>query len=170
MWTWYATTWVVLQKTGSVTVSELFGQTSYSNVHHLEATVRSGFPPELQWRQVLAALLPGGSVTGTPKRRAVEFLHELEPFARSVYTGAIGYLSHGGAGDFNLPIRTLYHDGAQFYLHSGGGIVADSDPVAEYEECRDQGSAYPRTAGLTLISQVGRRQCGMDTVEGRFRP
>jgi para-aminobenzoate synthetase component 1 len=121
---------------GSVHVSELFGRRAYSNVHHLEAVVRSDFPPEKNWSDVLSALLPGGSVTGTPKRRAVEILSRLEPCPRSVYTGALGYISYHGTADFNLPIRTLYHDGSRFYLHSGGGIVADSDPEAEFEESR----------------------------------
>jgi anthranilate/para-aminobenzoate synthase component I len=64
----------------------------------------------------------------------VEILRELEIVPRSVYTGAIGYLSANGHADFNLPIRTLYNDGRRFYLHSGGGIVADSDPDKEFEE------------------------------------
>jgi anthranilate/para-aminobenzoate synthase component I len=83
---------------------------------------------------VLAALLPGGSVTGAPKRRATEILGALEPVPRSVYTGALGYVSSNGRADFNLPIRTAYHDGSRLYLHSGGGIVADSVPEREYEE------------------------------------
>jgi para-aminobenzoate synthetase component I len=119
---------------GSVRVDELYGRRSYSNVHHLEAIVRSDFPPAVGWAEALAAVLPGGSVTGAPKRSAVQLLARLEPAPRSVYTGAIGYISYHGTADFNLPIRTLYHDGRRFYLHSGGGIVADSQPEAEYQE------------------------------------
>jgi para-aminobenzoate synthetase component 1 len=119
---------------GSVTVDDLYGQRSYVNVHHLESLVRSDFPADRTWRDALSAILPGGSVTGAPKQRAVDILAGLEPVPRSVYTGAIGYLSYDGGGDFNLPIRTLYHDGSTFYLHSGGGIVADSDPQQEFEE------------------------------------
>lgn len=120
--------------TGSVHVEELFGRRSYTNVHHLEAVIRADFPSHRSWTEVLSALLPGGSVTGTPKRRAVELLARLEPVPRSVYTGALGYVSSSGRADFNLPIRTLYHDGSNFYLHSGGGVVADSHPEAEYAE------------------------------------
>jgi len=119
---------------GTVTVDDLFGQRSYVNVHHLESLIRSDFPEHRTWYDALSSVLPGGSVTGAPKRRAVGILAELEPVPRSVYTGAIGYLSYDGKGDFNLPIRTLYHDGSSFYLHSGGGIVADSNPREEYDE------------------------------------
>jgi para-aminobenzoate synthetase component 1 len=119
---------------GSVQVDTLYGAETYANVHHLEATVSATMRAGTSWSSALAAMLPGGSVTGAPKRRAVEILRELETAPRSVYTGAIGYVSANGQADFNLPIRTLYNDGRQFYLHSGGGIVADSDPEKEFEE------------------------------------
>lgn len=120
--------------TGNVSVPRLFSLESYPNVHHLEAVVRSDFPAERSWADALLALLPGGSVTGAPKRSAVKLLSRLERVPRSVYTGAIGYLSSNGRGDFNLPIRTLYRSGNTFHLHSGGGIVSDSHPESEYEE------------------------------------
>lgn len=119
---------------GSVTVDELYRIQSYANVHHLEATVSAQMSAAVAWDRVLAAVLPGGSITGAPKRRAAEILQELEPVPRSVYTGALGYLSFSGHADFSIPIRTLYHDGTHFHLHSGGGIVADSDPAREYAE------------------------------------
>jgi para-aminobenzoate synthetase component 1 len=119
---------------GTVKVERLFEVETYANVHHLEAIVSAALPAGLDWPAVLAALLPGGSVTGAPKRRATEILGALEPAPRSVYTGAVGYVSAGGHADFNLPIRTAYHDGSRFYLHSGSGIVADSVPEREYEE------------------------------------
>lgn len=120
--------------TGNVSVPRLFSLESYPNVHHLEAVVRSDFPRERSWTEALLALLPGGSVTGAPKQSAVNLLSRLERVPRSVYTGAIGYLSSNGRGDFNLPIRTLYRSGTTFHLHSGGGIVSDSSPESEYEE------------------------------------
>ena len=119
---------------GSVRVDRLFGVERYANVHHLEATVIADWPADTSWPRLLQAMLPGGSITGAPKRRAVEILRGLEPAPRSVYTGALGYISACGHTDFNLPIRTLYHDGSTFYLHSGSGIVADSDPAAEWDE------------------------------------
>jgi len=119
---------------GSVTVDELYRVRSYANVHHLEATVSAQMSEQATWDAVLKALLPGGSITGAPKHRAARILQELEPVPRSVYTGALGYVSFEGHADFSIPIRTLYHDGTHFHLHSGGGIVADSDPTREYEE------------------------------------
>ena len=119
---------------GSVSVDELYRIQSYANVHHLEATVSARMSRDVAWDRVLAALLPGGSITGAPKRSAAQILQLLEPVPRSVYTGALGYLSFSGHADFSIPIRTLYHDGTHFHLHSGGGIVADSDPAREYEE------------------------------------
>ena len=120
--------------TGTVSVPRLFSIESYHNVHHLESVVRSDFPGHHTWTEALTALLPGGSVTGAPKRSAVKLLSQLERVPRSVYTGAIGYLSDNGRGDFNLPIRTLYRSGDHFYLHAGGGVVSDSRPEAEYDE------------------------------------
>jgi para-aminobenzoate synthetase component 1 len=83
---------------------------------------------------VLAAMFPGGSITGTPKIRAVGIIDDLEPVRRGVFTGAIGYWDLRGGCDWNLAIRTVVveREGASF--HVGGGIVADSDPDAEYEE------------------------------------
>lgn len=123
-------------KVGSVRVEELYRIRSYANVHHLEATVSAEMAPGATWDATLAAVLPGGSITGAPKRSAVRILQQLEAAPRSVYTGALGYISFGGHADFSIPIRTLYHDGTHFHLHSGGGIVADSDPTREYEELR----------------------------------
>lgn len=119
---------------GTVTVDTLFGVRTFANVHHLEATVSATLPVRPEWSAVMAAILPGGSVTGAPKRRAVEVLGTLETVPRSVYTGAIGYFSENGRASFNLPIRTAYHDGTHLHLHSGGGIVADSSPEREYDE------------------------------------
>ncbi len=120
--------------TGTVSVPRLFSLESYHNVHHLESVVRSDFPERHSWAEALGALLPGGSVTGAPKQSAVNLLSQLERVPRSVYTGAIGYLSNNGRGDFNLPIRTLYRAGNRFYLHAGGGVVSDSRPESEYDE------------------------------------
>lgn len=119
---------------GSVRVESLHRLTTFANVHHLEATVSAALPADLPWSEVMSSILPGGSVTGAPKRRAVEILQALETVPRSVYTGAMGYFSRHGAADFNLPIRTLYHAGSSFYLHTGSGIVADSSPEGEYDE------------------------------------
>ena len=83
---------------------------------------------------VVRAVFPGGSITGAPKIRAMEIIDELEPTRRSLYTGAIGYFSRGGASAFNIAIRTILVEGDRASFQVGGGIVADSDPEAEYQE------------------------------------
>jgi para-aminobenzoate synthetase component I len=119
---------------GSVRVSDPMSVETFAQVHHLVATIegrlRSGVGPV----DVIRALFPGGSITGAPKIRAMEIIDELEPTGRSLYTGAIGYFSRGGASAFNIAIRTMLIDGDCVSFQVGGGIVADSDPEAEYEE------------------------------------
>ena len=88
---------------------------------------------------VIRAVFPGGSITGAPKIRAMEIIDELEPNRRSLYTGAIGYLSRGGSSAFNIAIRTILVEGDRASFQVGGGIVADSDPEAEYEETLAKG-------------------------------
>ena len=90
---------------------------------------------------MIRALFPGGSITGAPKIRAMEIIDELEPNRRSLYTGAIGYLSRGGSSAFNIAIRTILVEGDRASFQVGGGIVADSDPEAEYEETLAKGRA-----------------------------
>jgi para-aminobenzoate synthetase component 1 len=79
-------------------------------------------------------MFPGGSITGAPKIRAMEIIDELEPTARGVYTGAIGYLSVDGTVCLNIAIRTIIINGDRAFMQTGGGIVADSDPQAEWDE------------------------------------
>ena len=88
---------------------------------------------------VVRAVFPGGSITGAPKIRAMEVIDELEPTRRGLYTGAIGYFSRGGASAFNIAIRTLTIEGSRVSFQVGGGIVADSDPEAEYHETLHKG-------------------------------
>ena len=122
-----------IAQTGSVTVDALFRSEVYSSVIHLVADISATVKPRTTTGQILATLLPGGSITGAPKKRAVEILNELESVPRSVYTGVIGYV-HNGCADFNIAIRTMIHHGCIYQVHAGGGIVADSDPELEYNE------------------------------------
>ncbi len=119
---------------GSVHVPELFRVESFATVHHLVATVAGTLRPNVSHVQALRACFPGGSITGAPKIRAMEIIDELEPHARGVYCGAIGYFGHGGASHFNIAIRTIVHQSGLLTFHAGGGIVADSEPDAEYDE------------------------------------
>jgi len=90
--------------------------------------------PDRDRIDLIRASFPGGSVTGAPKIRAMEIIEELEPTRRGIYTGSIGYLDFGGDLDLNIAIRTMICRSGQAYFQVGGGIVADSDPEAEYEE------------------------------------
>jgi para-aminobenzoate synthetase component 1 len=121
-------------KLGSVKVPVLFGLESYATVHHLVSVVTAELDEGRSAVDLLRVAFPGGSVTGAPKIRAMEIIAELEPTARGPYCGAIGYLSATGAMDTNIVIRTVLIDGDRISLQVGGGIVADSDPEAEYQE------------------------------------
>ena len=129
---------------GSVAVPSLFELESYATVHHLTSTVRARLRQDRDVVDLLRATFPGGSVTGAPKIRAMEIIDELEPVARGVYTGAIGYIRSSGSMELNIAIRTMVvRDGAASF-HVGGGIVADSDPALEYEETLHKGAAMAR--------------------------
>lgn len=121
-------------KPGSIKVPELFGLESYANVHHLVSTVTGQLADGHDNFMLLRDAFPGGSITGAPKIRAMEIIRELEPVSRSVYCGAIGYISSHGRMDTNIAIRTLVADGKQIHCWGGGGIVADSDCDLEHQE------------------------------------
>lgn len=126
---------------GSVQTSALFELESYANVHHLVSTVRGELAPGRDALDLLRDCFPGGSITGAPKLRAMEIIEELEPHGRGVYCGAIGYVGFDGAMDTNIAIRTLVHSGGEVRCWAGGGIVADSEWAAEYQETEDKAAA-----------------------------
>jgi para-aminobenzoate synthetase component I len=119
---------------GSVQVPKLVTLEEYETVYHLVSTVEANLRQHILHLDALAACFPGGSITGAPKLRAMEIIHELEPVGRGVYTGALGYIGFNGISDFNILIRSLIHQDGQVCFHAGGGIVADSEPELEYEE------------------------------------
>ncbi len=127
---------------GSVHVRELISLESYSNVHHLVATVAGTLRTDCDWIELLQSCFPGGSITGAPKIRAMELIDELEPTNRGVYTGAIGYLGFDGGMELNIAIRTCIVKDGLAYFHIGSGIVADSDPVSEYQETLDKARGW----------------------------
>jgi para-aminobenzoate synthetase component I len=124
---------------GSVIVRDPLSIESFAQVHHLVATVEGRLRQNAGPVDVIRALFPGGSITGAPKIRAMEIIDELELNRRSLYTGAIGYLSRGGSSGFNIAIRSIIVEGDRASFQVGGGIVADSDPEAEYEETLAKG-------------------------------
>jgi para-aminobenzoate synthetase component 1 len=118
----------------SVRVPNLWDLERHPTVHHLVSTVTARLRPGLGPVDVLRAAFPGGSVTGAPKVRAMEIIHELEPVRRGVYCGSIGYVGFDGAADLSIAIRTVTLAGGTAHLSVGGAVVADSDPGTEYRE------------------------------------
>jgi para-aminobenzoate synthetase component 1 len=136
---------------GSVEVCDPGALESFAQVHHLVATVGGRLRPDAGPIDVIRAVFPGGSITGAPKIRAMQIIDELEPNRRSLYTGAIGYLSQRGTSAFNIAIRTILVEGDRASFQVGGGIVADSDAEAEYDETLAKGRGLlnvldPKTA------------------------
>ncbi len=119
---------------GSVRVPELFTLETFARVHHLVSAVEGRLAPGFGALDLLAAAFPGGSVTGAPKIRALEIIHELECARRGPYCGAFAWIGFDGAMDSSIVIRTLWIAEGRVVAQAGGGIVADSVPAAEYEE------------------------------------
>lgn len=136
-----------IAEVGSVIVDPLFRTEEYRSLIHLVSDVSAKVRHGTLTSQVLEAILPGGSITGAPKLRAIAILQELESVPRGVYTGCIGYVRPGQT-EFNLAIRTMVHQNGMYQLHAGGGIVADSAPEAEYQEMMLKASNMLRAVGL----------------------
>lgn len=136
---------------GSVTVPALFELESFAQVHHLVSEVQARLSGPAAALPLLLAALPGGSITGAPKIRALQIIAELEAGPRGAYCGSLGYLNHDGSGRWNILIRTLQREGNQLRLWAGGGITVASDWQAEYQECLD------KVGGL--MAQVERLTC-----------
>ncbi len=119
---------------GSVHVPELAALETFPNLHHLVSAVRGTLRPGLSAADLLRAAFPGGSITGAPKRRAMQIIRELEPAPRNAYCGTVAWLGWDGAADSSIAIRTLTISRGQVTAAAGGGIVAESQPEDEYEE------------------------------------
>src|SRR5947199_6454132 len=144
---------------GSVHVPLLKHLRTLPNVHHLESVVRGRLRHEVTIPDLVRATFPGGSITGAPKPRAMEIIERLEPHRRGVYTGAIGYISSARSSDWNIAIRTAAVIGETASCAVGGGIVADSDPHAEYRETLDKlrGHAEALTQDRVEVTPDGLR-------------
>ena len=126
---------------GSVRVPQYMALERYSHVMHLVSTVDGRLAEDRDHLDALVACFPAGTVSGAPKIRAMQILSELEPTARGIYAGAIGYLDFAGNLDFCIAIRTITMRNGRAHVQAGAGIVADSNPAAEYEETRDKARA-----------------------------
>jgi len=125
-----------LAKTGSVKMLEGPHVVSYPTVHHREASVEAVIEKGVSRRDLICGMMPSGSITGAPKIAAMDVIHSLEAHRRGLYTGAIGFLTHGGAMRLSMAIRVLTMKNNMAHYFAGGGIVADSDPEQELQETR----------------------------------
>jgi aminodeoxychorismate synthase component I len=128
-------------ETGSVHVPELFAVEPYASVFQLVSTVRGRLAPERSALDAVRAAFPPGSMTGAPKLAAMELLARLEPVRRGLYSGALGYLDLRGGADLSVTIRSAILHRSRAYVHTGGGIVSDSVPAAEWAEAEDKARA-----------------------------
>jgi anthranilate/para-aminobenzoate synthase component I len=134
---------------GSVKVAEPRTIEAHPTVYHGAATIEGTLRDDVTFVDLLRATFPGGSVTGAPKIRAMEIIDELEPVRRGPYCGAIGYLAADGSMEFNVAIRTMILKDGHVHIPVGGGIVADSDPAAEYEETLVKAKAMFAALGVS---------------------
>ncbi len=137
-------------RAGSVRVAAAGELRSFRTVHHLVGRVEADLRADVSLADLIRATFPGGSITGAPKIRAMEVIDELEPTRRSVYTGALGWVSFGGDLDLAIAIRTILLDGARATFQAGGAVTAASDPAAEYEETLVKARALARALGGRL--------------------
>jgi anthranilate synthase component 1 len=133
---------------GSVNVTELMVVERYSHVMHIVSNVRGKLSPGCDAYDVVRACFPAGTVSGAPKIRAMQIIDELEPTKRGTYAGAVGYFGFSGNMDTCITIRTLVIKDKTAYIQAGGGVVADSEPAAEYQETVNKAKAMMRAVEM----------------------
>jgi anthranilate synthase component 1 len=133
---------------GSVQVTEFMTVERYSHVMHLVSHVQGVLRREFDAYDVVRSTFPAGTLSGAPKIRAMEIIHELEPEPRGVYGGAVGYVSYGGNMDLAITIRTMELRGGTVSVQAGAGIVYDSDPEREFEETCHKAEALEKAAQM----------------------
>jgi anthranilate synthase component 1 len=133
---------------GTVNVPEFMTVQKYSHVQHIVSRVSAQLRRECDAIDTLKAIFPAGTVSGAPKKRAMEIIDELEPCRRGPYAGAVGYFSYNGDADFAITIRTLVANVSRAYIQAGAGIVADSDPTREWYETDHKANALLRALKL----------------------
>jgi anthranilate synthase component 1 len=129
---------------GSVRVRDLMIVERYSHVMHLVSSIEGRLRPELSAVDALRACFPAGTLSGAPKVRAMEIIEELEPTRRGIYGGGVCYADYSGNLDSCIAIRSMLVKDGVGYIQAGAGIVADSVPEREYEECRNKAQAVLR--------------------------
>jgi anthranilate synthase component 1 len=144
-----------VSRPGTVTVDELMEVEYYSHVMHIVSNVTGTLADGQTALDALEATFPAGTVSGAPKVRAMEIIRDLEPAARGPYAGTVGYFGLDGAMDMCITIRTVVLTGGRAYVQSGAGIVADSDPQREYEECLHKAKALHHALELAAGMAAG---------------
>src|SRR5690606_1740565 len=135
-----------IAKPGTVEVSDTMSIERYSHVQHLVSNVRGELKDDMSNMDVLKASFPAGTLTGAPKVRAMQIIDELEPVRRGIYGGAAGYLSYTGEMDLAIAIRTGVIQDGMLHVQAAAGIVADSNPEAEWQETEAKARALLRAA------------------------
>jgi para-aminobenzoate synthetase component 1 len=143
---------------GSVQAPDLLRLERYAQVQHLVSTVEGRLRPDITHFSAFSSCFPGGSITGAPKIRAMEIIDELEPITRGPYTGCIGYLGFNRESQLNIAIRTAVIAQGRAWFHAGAGIVADSDPEAEYDETLAKAAGFLATLNLPAASTAPAKQ------------
>ena len=133
---------------GSVHVDELMSIESYQHVHHIVSNVSGRLAEHISPGQVIAAVFPGGTITGCPKVRCMQIIAELEQTGRGPYTGAMGYLNRNGSMDLNILIRSVWLSEQYLQLRAGAGIVVDSEPEHELQETRAKAKGLLSALGV----------------------
>ncbi|MNO25072.1 Aminodeoxychorismate synthase component 1 [compost metagenome] len=147
---------------GTVSVPELLTVERYSHVMHLVSQVEGTVAPGKGAYDVMAALFPGGTITGAPKVRTMEIIEELEPVRRGPYTGSMGWIDYNGNMELNIIIRTLAVKDGVGYIQTGAGIVTDSDPYREYRECHNKAKAVVKAVLCSEYQQESRTSGGAE--------
>ena len=139
---------------GSVKVEKLHSIERFSHVMHIGSTVRGEIRPDRDALNAIEAVLPAGTLSGAPKIRACQLIGELENNKRGIYGGAIGYIDFTGNMDTCIAIRIAYKKNGKVFVRSGAGIVADSVPDKEYEECINKAKAVVNALKLAQEAEV----------------
>lgn len=143
----------VYAETGSVETTKLFEIESFNQVHHMVSEITASLKADINPMQMLLSALPGGSITGAPKIRAMQIIEELEGAPRGAYCGSLGYFNFDGTGSWNILIRSIQKYQDQLSMWAGGGITIASDAEAEYQECFDKISAMLDLLNTWQISE-----------------
>lgn len=145
---------------GTIELSDVMVVERYSHVMHISSSVHGQLREGLTAMDALKACLPAGTISGAPKVRAMEIIDEIEPHRRGPYGGAVGYIDYAGNMDTCIALRTIVFCNDKIYVQAGAGIVADSDPAAEYQETLNKAGAMLKAIQLTVAREAGEKAEG----------